>query len=86
MTKIINISDISLRVNNDTEALKNLMQYYISLPVNNMTTEGKTALDSVEDNKNASDTIKEEMRTLLRQYNGFTGEEIREMQHYILNH
>ena len=72
MTKIINISDISLRVNNDTEALKNLMQYYISLPVNNMTTEGKTALDSVEDNKNASDTIKEGLSRLNKLVGSFS--------------
>ena len=85
MTKIINISDISLRVNNDTEALKELLQYYINLLVNHMTTEGKTALDAVEEN-NASDTVKGEMEVLLRQHNGFTGEEIRKMQYYILNH
>ena len=60
------------------------MQYYINLPVNHMTTEGKTALDAVEENT-ASEDIKEEMRVLIRKYNGFTGEEIRKIKQYILN-
>ena len=85
MTKTINIDDISPRVNNNTEAIKGLMQHYINLPVNHMTSEGKTPLDAVESNT-TSDAIKEEMKVLLRQYNGFTGEEIRTMQHFILNH
>jgi len=84
MAKTINTNDISIGVNNDTEAIKNLMQYYINLPVNHMTTEGKTALDAVEENT-ASEDIKEQMRVLLKQYNGFTGEEIRKMKQYILN-
>tara|TARA_B100000475_G_C14773496_1_gene220177 strand:+ start:176 stop:328 length:153 start_codon:yes stop_codon:yes gene_type:complete len=49
-----------------------------------MTTEGKTPLDAVEENT-ASEDIKEQMRVLLKQYNGFTGEEIRKMKQYILN-
>lgn len=81
----VKIDDLSLGVDNTTEQIKELMQYYINLPVNHMTTEGKTALDAVETNT-ASDVIKEEMRTLLKQHNGFTGDEIRQMQHYILNH
>jgi len=81
----VNISNISIDVGNDTEAIKNLMQYYINLPVNHMTSEGKTALDAVESNT-ASEDIKEQMRTLLKQHNGFTGEDIRKMKHYILNH
>ena len=84
MAKTINTNDISIGVNNDTEAIKNLMQYYINLPVNHMTTEGKTPLDAVEENT-ASEDIKEQMRVLLKQYNGFTGEEIRKMKQYILN-
>lgn len=83
--KIVNTSDISIGVGNDIEGIKALMQYYINLPVNHMTHEGKTALDAVELNT-SSDAVKEEMRTLLRQHNGFTGEEIRIMQQYILNH
>tara|TARA_B100001741_G_scaffold217307_1_gene180104 strand:- start:774 stop:1049 length:276 start_codon:yes stop_codon:yes gene_type:complete len=78
------INDISLSVNNDTEAIKELMQYYINLPVNHMTSEGKTALDAVELNT-ASEDIKEQMRTLLKQHNGFTGEDIRKMKQYIIN-
>ena len=78
------INDISLSVNNDTEAIKNLIQYYINLPVNHMTSEGKTALDAVELNT-ASEDIKEQMRTLLKQHNGFTGEDIRKMKQYIIN-
>ena len=85
MAKTINTNDISIGVNNDTEAIKNLMQYYINLPVNHMTTEGKTPLDAVEENT-ASEDIKEQMRVLLKQYNGFTGEEIRKMKQYILEH
>jgi chemotaxis regulatin CheY-phosphate phosphatase CheZ len=85
MTKGIHTKDILISVNNDTEALKRQMQYYINLIVNNMTSDGKTALDAVEDNQVSSDAVKEEMRTMIRQYNGFTGEEIRIMQHYILN-
>ena len=84
MTKTNNINDISLSVNNDTEAIKNLIQYYINLPVNHMTSEGKTALDAVELNT-ASEDIKEQMRTLLKQHNGFTGEDIRKMKQYIIN-
>ena len=84
MTKGIDTNTISIGVNNDNVALKQQMQYYINLMVNHMTTEGKTALDAVEDNT-SSDTVKEEMRSLLRQHNGFTGEEIRAMQNYILN-
>jgi len=85
MTKNVETDDILLGVDNDTEAIKNLMQYYINLPVNHMTKEGKTALDTVEENT-ASEDIKEQMRVLLKQYNGFTGEEIRKMKQYILEH
>ena len=81
----VKIDGISLGVNNDTEEIKNLMQHYINLPVNHMTQEGKTALDAVEENT-ASEDIKEQMRVLLKQYNGFTGEEIRKMKQYILEH
>ena len=81
----VKIDDLSLGVDNTIEQIKELMQYYINLPVNHMTTEGKTALDAVETNT-ASDTIKEEMRTLLKQHYGFTGEEIRKMKQYILEH
>ena len=82
----IKIDDLSLGVDNNTEVIKELMQYYINLPVNHMTQEGKTALDAVEENKDASEDIKEQMRVLLKQYNGFTGEEIRKMKQYILEH
>ena len=85
MTKGIDTSNILIGVNNDTEALKRQMQYYINLMVNKMTSEGKTALDSVESNQGASDELKEEMRTLLRQHNAFTGDELRIMKEYILN-
>ena len=81
----VKIDDLSLGVDNTIEQIKELMQCYINLPVNHMTTEGKTALDAVELNT-ASDAIKEQMRTLLRQHNGFTGEEIRKMKQYILEH
>ena len=81
----VKIDGISLEVDNTIEQIKNLMQHYINLPVNHMTQEGKTALDAVEENT-ASEDIKEEMRTLIRQYNGFTGEEIRKMKQYILEH
>tara|TARA_Y100000389_G_scaffold128458_1_gene125880 strand:- start:2735 stop:2992 length:258 start_codon:yes stop_codon:yes gene_type:complete len=84
MTKTVNISNISIGVDNSMEQMKGLMQYYINLPVNHMTSEGKTALDAVELNT-ASEDIKEQMRTLLRQHDGFTGEEIRTMQNYIIN-
>ena len=84
MTKGIDTSNILIGVNNDTEALKRQMQYYINLIVNNMTSDGKTALDAVENN-NTSDELKEEMRTLLRQHNAFTGDELRIMKEYILN-
>ena len=85
MTKTVNISNISIGVDKEIEEIKELMQYYINLPVNHMTSEGKTALDAVEENT-ASDVIKEQMRTLLKQHNGFTGEEIRKMKQYILEH
>jgi len=84
MSKTINTNDISLGVDNEMEQIKERMQYYINLPVNHMTTEGKTALDAVEENT-ASEDIKEEMRVLIRKYNGFTGEEIRKIKQYILN-
>ena len=82
----IKIDDLSLGVDKEIEEIKELMQYYINLPVNHMTSEGKTALDAVEENKDASDDIKEQMRSLLREHNGFTGEEIRKMKQYILEH
>ena len=81
----IKIDDLSLGVDNTIEQIKELMQYYINLPVNHMTTEGKTALDAVEENTTSED-IKEQMRTLLKQHNGFTGEQIRKMKQYILEH
>ena len=81
----IKIDDLSLGVDNTMEQIKELMQYYINLPVNHMTTEGKTALDAVEENTTSED-IKEQMRTLLKQHNGFTGEQIRKMKQYILEH
>ena len=80
----IKIDDLSLGVDNTVEQIKELMQYYINLPVNHMTSEGKTALDAVESNT-ASEDIKEQMRTLLKQHNGFTGEDIRKMKQYIIN-
>ena len=85
MTKTVKTDDISLGVDNEMEQIKEQMQYYINLPVNHMTTEGKTALDAVEENT-ASEDIKEQMRTLLREHNGFTGGQIRQMQQYILEH
>ena len=85
MTKTVNISNISIGVDKEIEEIKKLIQYYINLPVNHMTSEGKTALDTVEENT-ASEDIKEQMRVLLKQYNGFTGEEIRKMKQYILEH
>ena len=81
----VKIDDLSLGVDNTIEQIKELMQYYINLPVNHMTQEGKTALDAVEENT-ASEDIKERMRTLLKQHNGFTGEEIKKMKKYILEH
>tara|TARA_B100001996_G_scaffold258637_1_gene201148 strand:- start:296 stop:562 length:267 start_codon:yes stop_codon:yes gene_type:complete len=83
-TNTVNTSDVSLGVDNEMEKIKRLMQYYINLPVNHMTSEGKTALDAVELNT-ASEDIKEQMRTLIKQHNGFTGEDIRKMQNYIIN-
>ena len=85
MTKTVKTDDISLGVDKEIEQIKELMQYYINLPVNHMTSEGKTALDAVELNS-ASDDIQEQMRSLLREHNGFTGEEIRKMKQYILEH
>ena len=84
MTKPVKTNDISIGVDNKMEQIKELMQYYINLPVNHMTPEGKTALDAVESNT-ASEDIKEQMRTLLKQHNGFTGEDIRKMKQYIIN-
>ena len=81
----VKIDDLSLGVDNTIEQIKEQMQHYINLPVNHMTREGKTALDAVEENT-ASEDIKEQMRTLLKQHNGFTGEEIRKMKQYILEH
>ena len=80
----VKIDDLSLGVDNNTEVIKELMEYYINLPVNHMTTEGKTALDAVEENT-AREEFKEQLRTLLKQHNGFTGEEIRKMKQYIIN-
>ena len=84
MTKTVKTDDISIGVDKEMEQIKGLMQYYINLPVNHMTSEGKTALDAVELNTSSED-IKEQMRTLLKQHNGFTGEDIRKMQNYIIN-
>ena len=85
---IKDIIDITLEEKNDehtidVERRNAIMEEAIRLinhPVNQMTDEGNTALDTVEQNVNTSEEIKISMRNLLREYGGLTGNQIRELK------
>ena len=52
----------------------------INLLVNKLAPDGTTALDAVDKNQNASEELKNEMRSLLREHNALTGDEVREIK------
>ena len=52
----------------------------INLLVNKLDADGTTALDSVDKNQNASEELKNEMRSLLREHNALTGDEVRQIK------
>ena len=52
----------------------------INLLVNKLAADGTTALDSVDKNQNASEELKNEMRSMLREHNALTGDEVREIK------
>ena len=52
----------------------------INSPVNKLAHDGTTALDAVDKNQNASEELKNEMRSLLRKHNALTGDEVREIK------
>ena len=52
----------------------------INLLVNKLAADGTTALDAVDKNQNASEELKNEMRSMLREHNALTGDEVREIK------
>jgi hypothetical protein len=74
---------IELKENESNQQMNVLIEEALRLinsPVNKLARDGTTALDAVDKNLNASEELKNEMRSLLREHNALTGDEVREIK------
>ena len=79
--------DIDIQIKSENESNQqrhiNMLEEALRLinsPVNKLAHDGTTALDAVDKNQNASEELKNEMRSLLRKHNALTGDEVREIK------
>tara|TARA_X000001036_G_C20629026_1_gene786359 strand:- start:1275 stop:1544 length:270 start_codon:yes stop_codon:yes gene_type:complete len=76
--------DIQIKSENESNQQMNVLieeaLRLINLLVNKLAPDGTTALDAVDKNQNASEELKNEMRSMLRKHNALTGDEVREIK------
>tara|TARA_A100001011_G_C14308055_1_gene844181 strand:+ start:3370 stop:3639 length:270 start_codon:yes stop_codon:yes gene_type:complete len=76
--------DIQIKSENESNQQMNVLieeaLRLINLLVNKLAPDGTTALDAVDKNQNASEELKNEMRSMLREHNALTGDEVREIK------
>ena len=80
------VKDINIQIKSENESNQQMNILIeeafrlINLLVNKLAADGTTALDTVDKNQNASEELKNEMRSLLREHNALTGDEVRQIK------